>query len=239
MLVHGFGRFEGLKTQSEVYTLLRDWGLPTTSQFKVVADAVEAFSFITELNTKRHDLEHEIDGVVVKVDSIGDQEALGATSRAPRWAIAYKYPAEVVTTTLEDIRVRGVTRGFSLTQVSGMTLDDVRYDGVTIDPSNLYAVAAVDCPDLVVRKGFWRGQSRFLSATDCPDALVSGNELVGQAETVVLNDAGGNTDMPWLANFCSQMPVGSPTKATPGTPSTGLVEWPLDISATAAFLTVP
>jgi DNA ligase (NAD+) len=106
MLVHGFGAWEGKVTkQSEVYELLAAWGLPTTSRYEVVEDEKAAYKFITGLEKKRHSIEHEIDGVVIKVDELARQRELGTTSRAPRWAIAYKYPPEQVNTKLLDIRV--------------------------------------------------------------------------------------------------------------------------------------
>lgn len=106
MLVHGFGAWQGnLKSQSEVYELLASWGLPTTKRYEVVKDAEAAFAFITNLESSRHEIEHEIDGAVIKIDSLQNQSELGKTSRAPRWAIAYKYPPEQVNTKLLDIRV--------------------------------------------------------------------------------------------------------------------------------------
>ena len=106
MLVHGFGVWQGnLKTQSEVYGLLKTWGLPTTERFEVAKDAKAAFEFVSKLNGSRHSIEHEIDGAVIKVDEIARQRELGKTSRAPRWAIAYKYPPEQVNTKLLDIKV--------------------------------------------------------------------------------------------------------------------------------------
>ncbi len=106
MLVHGFGAWQGeLQSQSEVYELLRSWGLPTTTRYQVTSDASAAYKFISKLEKERHSIEHEIDGVVIKVDDLARQRELGTTSRAPRWAIAYKYPPEQVNTKLLDIRV--------------------------------------------------------------------------------------------------------------------------------------
>jgi DNA ligase (NAD+) len=106
MLVHGFGAWEGkLSSQSEVYQKLAEWGLPTTSRFEVVSDAKSAYQYIEKLENARHSIEHEIDGAVIKVDELARQKALGSTSRAPRWAIAYKYPPEQVNTKLLDIEV--------------------------------------------------------------------------------------------------------------------------------------
>ena len=106
MLVHGFGVWQPeIKTQSEVYKALKYLGLPTTERYEVFADAEGAHGFIEKLQAARHSIEHEIDGVVIKVDDLARQRELGTTSRAPRWAIAYKYPPEQVNTKLLDIRV--------------------------------------------------------------------------------------------------------------------------------------
>lgn len=186
MLVHGFGKFEGLKTQSEVYKLLSDWGLPTTSQFRVVADEAEAFKFITELNTKRHDLEHEIDGVVVKVDELARQRELGATSRAPRWAIAYKYPPEQVNTKLLDIKVSigrtGRATPFAVlapvkvagSEVEFATLhnqDQVKAKGILIGDTVVLRKAGDVIPEILgpvvaLRDGL---ETEFVMPTNCPE----------------------------------------------------------------------
>jgi DNA ligase (NAD+) len=107
MLVHGIGAWPdaAVKNQSELYALLASWGLPTTDKFRVVKTIEEVLSYIDEFEKNRHKLEHEIDGVVVKIDELARQRELGFTSRAPRWAIAYKYAPEQVNTKLVDIRV--------------------------------------------------------------------------------------------------------------------------------------
>ena len=106
MLVHGFALWQGeISSQSEVYGQLKAWGLPTTERFEVVESPAQAFEYIKNLNHTRSHIEHEIDGVVIKVDSLSRQAELGKTSRAPRWAIAYKFPPEQVNTKLLDIRV--------------------------------------------------------------------------------------------------------------------------------------
>ena len=106
MLVHGFALWQGkISSQSEVYRQLKAWGLPTTERFEVVESPAQAFEYIKNLNGTRTHVEHEIDGVVIKVDSLSRQSELGKTSRAPRWAIAYKFPPEQVNTKLLDIRV--------------------------------------------------------------------------------------------------------------------------------------
>jgi DNA ligase (NAD+) len=107
MICHGLGKREGYEPvhQSESYAALRAWGLPVSSHTKVLSTYDEVSEFIEHWREHRHDAEHEIDGVVVKVDEVQLQRRLGATSRAPRWAVAFKYPPEEVTTTLLDIRV--------------------------------------------------------------------------------------------------------------------------------------
>jgi DNA ligase (NAD+) len=107
MLVHGIGAWPNppVAAQSEIYGLLAGWGLPTSTHFKVVSSAAAAAAFIEHAGENRAAVEHEIDGAVIKVDELALHEELGATSRAPRWAIAYKYPPEQVNTKLLDIVV--------------------------------------------------------------------------------------------------------------------------------------
>lgn len=107
MLVHGIGAWERppVASQSEVYALLAGWGLHTSTHFKVTPTAAGASEFIEYFGLHRDSVEHEIDGIVVKVDELALHDELGATSRAPRWAIAYKYPPEQVNTKLLDIVV--------------------------------------------------------------------------------------------------------------------------------------
>ena len=107
LTVHGIGAWSDppVATQSGVYELLKSWGLPTSDYYRVVDSAEDADAFIRHHGEHRHDIEHEIDGIVVKVDELALHDELGATSRAPRWAIAYKYPPEQVNTKLIDIVV--------------------------------------------------------------------------------------------------------------------------------------
>ena len=107
LVVHGIGARRGFQpaTQSESYSALRAWGLPTSDRWRVVPDLTGVREYIAYYAEHRHDVEHEIDGVVVKVDPVPIQGRLGSTSRAPRWAIAFKYPPEEVNTTLLDIDV--------------------------------------------------------------------------------------------------------------------------------------
>ena len=107
-VVHGIGIHTGLEisTQTEAYELLKNWGLPTSEHALLVKSSDEVLDFITRHGELRHELEHDIDGVVIKVDNLTAQEVAGYTSRAPRWAIAYKYPPTVVRTRLLGIDVQ-------------------------------------------------------------------------------------------------------------------------------------
>lgn len=107
LYVHGIGAWPDppVAAQSEVYDLLASWGLPTSPHTKVCRSIDEVVDFVTYFGEHRHDIEHELDGIVVKVDELALHDELGMTSRAPRWAIAYKYPPEEVQTTLLDIVV--------------------------------------------------------------------------------------------------------------------------------------
>ncbi|MFJ6652526.1 NAD-dependent DNA ligase LigA [Microbacterium sp. NPDC091313] len=107
LLVHGIGAWPAppVSSQSEVYGLLAQWGLPTSPYFRTFDDIDGVLGYVAHYGEHRHDVEHELDGIVVKVDELALHDELGATSRAPRWAIAYKYPPEQVNTTLLDIVV--------------------------------------------------------------------------------------------------------------------------------------
>ena len=107
MFVHGIGSVEafGLESQHEVYDALAGWGLPVSPYTRLVEGADEealaaVVAVIEEYGRRRHELIHEIDGIVVKADAFADQRYLGHTSRVPRWAVAYKYPPEEVHTLL-------------------------------------------------------------------------------------------------------------------------------------------
>jgi hypothetical protein len=108
LIVHGIGAHDGLKIerQSQAYEVLKSLGMPTSDRVQVLSSPIEVAAFIARFGEGRHEVEHDIDGAVIKVDQLSLQEALGATSRAPRWAIAYKYPPEVVRTRLLDVAVQ-------------------------------------------------------------------------------------------------------------------------------------
>jgi DNA ligase (NAD+) len=155
MLVHGIGAWDDapVPTQSQVYELLRGWGLPTSTHYRVVPTAAAAAEFIREMGAARSSVEHEIDGIVVKVDDLATQRELGATSRAPRWAIAYKYPPEQVNTKLLDIRV-SVGRTGRATPYA--VVEPVRVAGSTVEFATLHN------QDVVKAKGVLIGDTVVL-----------------------------------------------------------------------------
>ncbi|PWI44211.1 NAD-dependent DNA ligase LigA [Streptomyces sp. ICBB 8177] len=188
MVVHGTGAREGfdIDRQSHAYELLREWGLPTTTHAKVVDSIAGVREFIAYYGENRHSVEHEIDGVVVKVDEVPLQGRLGSTSRAPRWAIAWKYPPEEVNTKLIDIRV-GVGRTGRVTpyavvepvtvagsEVEFATLhnqDVVKAKGVLIGDTVVLRKAGDVIPEILgpvadLRDG---GEREFVMPAECPD----------------------------------------------------------------------
>jgi DNA ligase (NAD+) len=146
VVVHGVGAKEGISfdSQSTAYRALKELGLPTSDRFKVCGSRKEVEQFIQHYADHRHDVEHEIDGVVVKVDSLSQQQQLGFTSRAPKWAIAFKYPPEEVSTKLLDIRV-SVGRTGRVTPFAYM--EPVKVAGSTITNATLHNA------EEIVRKG--------------------------------------------------------------------------------------
>ncbi|WP_099297251.1 NAD-dependent DNA ligase LigA [Corynebacterium dentalis] len=107
LICHGIGAREGfnVSSQHEAYKAIESWGLPVSPYTKQVHTAKEVVDQVTYWGEHRHDAAHEMDGLVIKVDSLDEQLELGTTSRAPRWAIAYKYPPEEAMTTLRNIRI--------------------------------------------------------------------------------------------------------------------------------------
>ncbi len=143
MLVHGFGAWRGgtqPESQSGAYELMRGWGLPVSDRYKVVGGLDAVREYIAEYGENRHDPAYEIDGVVVKVDEFSLQRRLGSTSRAPRWAIAWKYPPEEVNTRLLDIKV-GVGRTGRITPFGVM--EPVKVAGSTVDRATLHNAGEV------------------------------------------------------------------------------------------------
>jgi DNA ligase (NAD+) len=201
LVLHGIGATSGLTAarQSEVYALLTGWGLPTSSTFKVVKDLTEVQAFIDYYGEHRHSVEHEIDGVVVKVDQRDLQRRLGSTSRAPRWAIAFKYPPEEVNTKLKDIMVNvgrtGRVTPFGVMEpvkVAGSTVEmatlhnasEVKRKGVLIGDTVVLRKAGDVIPEIVgpvveLRDGTER---EFVMPTHCPSC---GTELRPEKEADV------------------------------------------------------
>lgn len=137
LLVHGIGVHEGMniERQSQAYELLAGWGFPTSPAYRVVSSVSDVLHYVSYYGEHRHDLKHEIDGVVVKVDDLAQQAQLGSTSRAPRWAIAYKYPPEQVNTKLLDIQVN-VGRTGRVTPFAVM--EPVKVAGSTVSRATLH-----------------------------------------------------------------------------------------------------
>jgi DNA ligase (NAD+) len=146
MLCHGFGKRDGFDParQSQAYAAFAAWGLPVSAHTRVLSTVDEVFDHIAHWGEHRYDAEHEIDGVVVKVDEVPLQRRLGSTSRAPRWAIAYKYPPEEATTKLLDIQVN-VGRTGRVTPFAVM--EPVKVAGSTVSLATLHNA------DEVKRKG--------------------------------------------------------------------------------------
>ncbi|CAN5442811.1 NAD-dependent DNA ligase LigA [soil metagenome] len=193
MICHGIGARQGFtpKRQSSAYAALSTWGLPVSPVVTVVATMDEVEAYIGYYGEHRHDVEHEIDGVVVKVDQVSLQRRLGSTSRAPRWAIAFKYPPEEVNTKLVDIRVNvgrtGRVTPFGVMEpvlVSGSTVSmatlhnasEVARKGVLIGDTVVLRKAGDVIPEIVgpvadLRDGTERA---FVMPTHCPEC---GTEL--------------------------------------------------------------
>ncbi|MER7044239.1 NAD-dependent DNA ligase LigA [Streptomyces jumonjinensis] len=188
MVVHGIGAREGFDIDclSHAYELLREWGLPTARHNKVVDSLEGVREFIARFGADRHSMEHEIDGVVVKLDEIPLQGRLGSTARAPRWAIAWKYPPEEVNTKLVNIRV-GVGRTGRVTpyaqvepvQVAGSEVefatlhnqDVVKAKGVLIGDTVVIRKAGDVIPEILgpvaeLRDGTER---EFVMPAECPE----------------------------------------------------------------------
>ncbi len=152
LVVHGIGAATGVsfEKQSTAYELLKGWGLPTSKRYKVVSTRKEVLDFIKGYEKDRHNVEHEIDGVVIKVNEISAQNLIGFTSRAPKWAIAYKYPPEEVVTKLLDIRV-SVGRTGRVTPFAFM--EPVKVAGSTVTNATLHNAQEI------VRKGILIGDT--------------------------------------------------------------------------------
>ncbi len=198
MVCHGLGARQGFTptAQSESYAALKAWGLPTSDRATVLPDLAAVEEFIAYYGDHRHDVEHEIDGVVIKVDDVSLQRRLGSTSRAPRWAIAYKYPPEEVNAKLLAIEVNtgrtGRVTPFGVmepTRVAGSTVEratlhnghevkrkDVRPGDTVILRKAGDVIPEIVGPVLPLRP---EGLAEWVMPTTCPSC---GTELVQQKE---------------------------------------------------------
>jgi DNA ligase (NAD+) len=188
MLCHGLGRRRGFEPilQSQSYQALAAWGLPVSEHTRLLSSIDELIDHIVYWGEHRHDVEHEIDGIVAKIDEVSAQRRLGSTSRAPRWAIAFKYPPEEATTKLLDIRVNvgrtGRVTPFAFMEpvtVAGSTVslatlhnaDEVRRKGVLIGDTVTIRKAGDVIPEVLgpvvdLRSG---DEREFVMPTHCPE----------------------------------------------------------------------
>lgn len=187
LIVHGVGARRGfaVTSQSQAYEAIKRWGLPTSDRWRVVSDIADVQRYVTDYATKRHSLEHDIDGVVVKVDEVSIQRRLGSTSSAPRWAIAFKYPPEEVNSKLIAIRL-GVGRTGRITpfaeiepvHVAGSTVafatlhnaNEVRRKGVRIGDTVVVRKAGDVIPEILGPVADRRDgtETEFVMPTHCP-----------------------------------------------------------------------
>jgi DNA ligase (NAD+) len=198
MVCHGIGAREGFEpeAQSAAYDALKAWGLPTSDRVRVLGSLAEVREFIDYYGEHRHSVEHEIDGVVVKVDQVALQRRLGSTSRAPRWAIAFKYPPEEVNTVLLSIEVNtgrtGRVTPFGVmvpTKVAGSTVEratlhnahevarkDVRPGDTVVLRKAGDVIPEIVGPVLGLRP---EGLAKWVMPTECP---ACGTALVQEKE---------------------------------------------------------
>ena len=188
MVVHGIGASEGVtfQSQGEAYEQLKSWGLPISSRFKIAMTRSEVIEFINYYEKHRHDVEHEIDGAVIKVNEIEVQEELGFTSRAPKWAIAFKYPPEEVTTKLLDIKVSVgrtgritpfafmepvVVAGSTVTNATLHNQEEVSRKGILIGDIVIIRKAGDVIPEVLgpVIERRTGSEKPFVMPTHCPD----------------------------------------------------------------------
>lgn len=187
VIVHGIGKCRGFEpvSQAHAYEQLGAWGLPVSDRYRVVPDLQGVREYIAYYSEHRHDGVYEIDGVVVKVDQVALQRRLGSTSRAPRWAIAYKYPPEEVNTKLLEIRVNVGRTGrvtpyavMAAVKVSGSTVtqatlhnqDEIRRKGVLVGDTVVLRKAGDVIPEIVgpvvdLRDG---SEREFVFPSECP-----------------------------------------------------------------------
>jgi DNA ligase (NAD+) len=194
LICHGVGRAEGVRFSShwDVLQTIKELGLRINRESRRLNDLDAVYEFCEQWQENRHDVPYEIDGIVVKVDSIAEQEELGYTSKAPRWAIAYKFPPEERTTLLKEIKVNigrtGAATPFAELEpvfVSGVTVsaatlhneDEVKRKGVLIGDTVIVRRAGDVIPEVVGPVPSKRtGKEReFVMPTKCPSC---GSDIV-------------------------------------------------------------
>ncbi|MGE0489901.1 MAG: NAD-dependent DNA ligase LigA [Vulcanimicrobiota bacterium] len=210
-----------VRAHSQALAMIEKMGLPVNPHRAVCADMEEVIAFCQLWHDQRHDLDYEIDGVVVKVDPLDYQRVLGTVSRSPRWAIAYKLPSTQVTTRLEDIIV-SVGRTGALTPVA--VLEPQLIDGSTVSRATLHNEDEIKRKDLRIGDMVWvhkagavipevvapveskrTGQEReFQMPTSCP---VCQTEVVREEGEAVVRCP--NLRCPaqveaWIRYFCSR-----------------------------------
>ncbi|HTW19447.1 MAG TPA: NAD-dependent DNA ligase LigA [Mycobacteriales bacterium] len=202
MTIHGLGATEGFapQTQSDAYAAMKEMGLPVSARYRVVPDLDGVHDYVSYWGEHRHDVEHDIDGVVIKVDQLSLQGRLGATSKAPRWAVAWKYPPEEVTTTLRNIFVN-VGRTGRVTPFA--SLEPVHVGGVTVSTATLHN------EDEVRRKG----------------VLIGDTVVVRRAGDVIPEVVGPVVTLRDGSEKKFRMPKRCPECGTPLTRGEGEVDW--------------
>jgi DNA ligase (NAD+) len=202
LTIHGIGARQGLDvaTQSEAYERLSSLGLPVSARYRVAEDVSGVRDYVAHWGEHRHDVEHDIDGVVIKVDRLDLQGRLGATAKAPRWAVAWKYPPEEVTTLLENIFVN-VGRTGRVTPFAA--LQPVHVGGVTVSTATLHN------EDEIARKG----------------VLVGDTVVVRRAGDVIPEVVGPVVALRTGAERPFRMPKRCPECNTPLARADGEVDW--------------
>ncbi len=202
LILHGVGvaSEQAPETHSGWYERLRGWGLPVSGLFTVTPELAGVRDYIAYYGEHRHDPPYEIDGVVVKIDRLDLQRKLGATSRAPRWAIAYKYPPDEVNTRLLDIRVN-VGRTGRVTPFAVM--EPVVVSGSTVDRATLHNA------DELARKG----------------VLIGDMVVLRKAGDVIPEVVGPVVDLRTGAERAFMFPAECPACGTPLAREEGGVDW--------------
>lgn len=202
----------GLTTQIESLDKARAWGFKVPSVSKLCSSIDEVLDFVKHWDTARHDLPYETDGVVVKVNSLRQQEELGYTAKAPRWAIAYKFKAEQVSTRLREITYQ-VGRTGAITPVAN--LEPVELAGTTVKRASLHNA------DQIAKLGIREGDTVFVEKggeiipkiiavdltkrpadsvgttyiSDCPECQTALVRKDGEAQHYCPNDSGCPTQI--------------------------------------------